>query len=183
MMRKFNKRLNQFLNERFGLDFSLSEPNERGLHFFQKATFQPIRRSPPNATFNRWPITGSTKSRCFTAAIGGSFVSFTGEQTLRGTYGWDDGILVNNDRALGYEYISLSIPGRESVVILRRTPIPNESAQIGLFVLFYELFHETLGQGTQQGFFQTERVTGNGTAQGIRRQSGRCCSYLSTQCP
>ena len=33
----------QFLNERFGLDFSLSEPNEQGLHFFQNATFQPVR--------------------------------------------------------------------------------------------------------------------------------------------
>ena len=32
-----------FFNERFGLDFSLSPPNELGLRFFQNAIFQPIR--------------------------------------------------------------------------------------------------------------------------------------------
>ena len=162
----------QFLNETFGLDFSQSEPNERGIRFFQNATFQPIRRPSPNATFNRWSISGRTESRCFMAAIGGFFVSFTGKQTLRETYGGEEGIQVTSSRALGYEYISISIPGRESVVILRRTPVPNESARIGLFVLFYELFHPTLGQGAQQGFFQTERATGNGTEPDILRQSG-----------
>ena len=72
----------QFLNERFGFDFSLTEPDDRGICFFQNATFQPIRRPSPNATFNCWPITGRTESRCFTTAIGGFFVSFTGEQTM-----------------------------------------------------------------------------------------------------
>ena len=66
----------QFFNERFGLDFSLSQPNEQGLRFFQNATFQPTRQpSGIVATFNRWPITGNTRSRYFTAALGGYFVS------------------------------------------------------------------------------------------------------------
>ena len=34
----------QFFNERFGLDFSRSEPNELGIRFFQNATFQPNRQ-------------------------------------------------------------------------------------------------------------------------------------------
>ena len=154
----------QFFNERFGLDFSLTQPNEQGLRFFQNATFQPSRRnSGISATFNRWPITGNTHSKCFTTAIGGYFVSFNGEQTLRGTYGGEEGIQVTNSKALQYEYISISIPRRDSVVIQRWTPIPSEAARIGLFVLFYELSHPTLGQGAQQGFFQTELVTVNGT--------------------
>ena len=33
----------QFFNERFGLDFSQSEPNELGIRFFQNTTFQPTR--------------------------------------------------------------------------------------------------------------------------------------------
>ena len=54
-------------------------------------------------------------------------------------------------------------------MIQRQSPIPNEAAQIGIFVLFYELSHPTLGQGAQQGFFQTELVTANGT---VLRYSG-----------
>ena len=151
----------QFFNERFGLNFALSQPNEQGLRFFQNATFQPTRQpSGIIATFNRWPITGNTRSRCFTSAIGGYFVSFSGEQTLRGTYGGEEGVKVTNNRALQYGYISISIPHRDPVVIQRQSPIPNEAAQIGIFVLFYELSHPTLGQGAQQGFFQTELVNG-----------------------
>ena len=33
----------QFLSEGFGLDFSLSQPNELGVRFFQNATLQPVR--------------------------------------------------------------------------------------------------------------------------------------------
>ena len=160
----------QFFNERFGLDFSLSQPNEQGLRFFQNATFQPTRQpSGIVAIFNRWLLTGNTRSRCFNAALGGYFVSFNGEQTLRGTYGGEEGIQVTNNRALQYGYISISIPRRDPVVIQRQSPIPNEAAQLGIFVLFYELSHPTLGQGAQQGFFQTELVTANGT---VLRYSG-----------
>ena len=160
----------QFFNERFGLDFSQSEPNDLGIRFFQNATMQPHRR--PNgtfATFNRWLLTGNTRSRCFVVAIGGYLVTFNGQQTLRGTYG-EEGIQVTSGRVLSCDYLSISIPGRDPVVIQRRTPIPNEGVQIGLFVLFYELSHPTLGQGAIQGFFQTERGTENGTS--ILRRAG-----------
>ena len=161
----------QFFNERFGLDFSLSEPDELGVHIFQNATFQPFRAvGGPTATFNRWLLTGNTRSRCFTTALGGYRVDFNGEQTLRGTYGGEEGIQVTNNRVLLYDYISISIPGRDPLVIQRWTPIPNEAQQFGLYVLFYELSHPTLGQGAQQGFVQTELGTENGTT--VLRRSG-----------
>ena len=161
----------QFFNERFGLDFSLSEPDELGVHIFQNATFQPFRAvGGPIATFNRWLLTGNTWSRCFTTALGGYRVDFNGEQTLRGTYGGEEGIQVTNNRVLLYDYISISIPGRDPLVIQRWTPIPNEAQQFGLYVLFYELSHPTLGQGAQQGFVQTELGTENGTS--VLRRSG-----------
>ena len=162
----------QFFNERFGLDFSQSEPNELGIRSFENATFQPSRQpSGIFAIFNRWLLTGNTWSRCFSATISGYFVNFIGEQTLRGTYGGEAGIQVTSNRVLSYEYISISIPRRDPVVIQWKTPIPNEAAQIGLFVLFYELSHPTLGQGALQGFFQTERGTRNGTI--ILRRAGK----------
>ena len=161
----------QFFNERFGLDFSLLEPNELGVHFFQNATFQSFRAAGgPTATFNRWLLTGNTHSKCFTTAIGGYRVDFTGEQTLRGTHGGEQGIQVTNNRVLLYDYVSISVPHRDPVVIQRWTPIPNEAQQFGLYVLFYELSHPTLGQGAQQGFVQTELVTENGTS--VNRRSG-----------
>ena len=33
----------QFFSERFGLDFSLTQPNELGMRFFQNATLQPMQ--------------------------------------------------------------------------------------------------------------------------------------------
>ena len=63
---------------------------------------------------------------------------------------------MTSGRVLSYDYLSISIPRQNPVVIERRTPIPNEGAQIGLYVLFFELSHPTLCQGALQRFFQTE---------------------------
>ena len=49
----------QFFSERFGLEFSLAQPNELGLHFFQNATLQPTKIPAPFIiTFNCWILTG-----------------------------------------------------------------------------------------------------------------------------
>ena len=156
----------QFFSERFGLEFSLTQPNELGQHFFQNATLQPIRRNPRiKAVLNRWILTGSTRSKCFRTDIGGFLVTFTGEQMLKGTYGGEEGIDVPNDRIVSYEFLSISVPPCEPIVIQRQSPIPLESMRIGILVLFYELSHCTLGQGAQQGFVQVERATAsNGTS-------------------
>ena len=156
-----------FFSERFGLEFSLSQPNELGLRFFQNATLQPVRRNPGiRAILNRWILTGKTRSKCLVTAIVGFLVTFSGEQILKGTYGGEEGIEVPNDRILSYEYVSISVPPPcEPIVIQRQSPIPLETMRIGILVLFYELSHRTLGQGAQQGFIQVESFTAaNGTS-------------------
>ena len=101
----------QFFSERFGLEFSLTQPNELGLRFFQNATLQPVRRTTGiNAIVNRWILTGNTRSKCFGTRIGGFLVTFSGEQILKGTYGGEEGIDVPNDTTLSYEYVSISVP-------------------------------------------------------------------------
>ena len=163
----------QFFSERFGLEFSLSQPNELGLRFFQNATLQPIMRTTGiDAIVNRWILTGNTRSKCFGTRIGGFLVTFSGEQILKGTYGGEEGIDVPNDRTLSYECVSISVPPPcEPIVIQSQTPIPIEAVRIGIFVVFYELSHRTLGQGTAQGFVQVERATAaNGTS--FLRSSG-----------
>ena len=161
----------QFYSDRFGLDFSLTEPNELGQRFFQNATLQPIRETDRIifAVFNRWILTGNTRSRCFRTLLGGLLVTFSGEQILKGTYGGEEGIEISTDRYLTYEYGSTSVPPCEPIVILYRTPIPlrfqGTGATTRLTVVFLELSHPTLGQGAQAGFIQTERITAsNGTS-------------------
>ena len=159
----------QFFSERFGLDFSLTEPDELGLGFFQNATLQPTRPvTQINAILNRWILTGNSRTKCFPATIGGFRVTFSGEQILRGMYGGAEGICVPNDRGVVYQYVSISVsPQCEPIVIQRRTPIPVEDERTGinrLSVIFYELSHRTLGQGSEQGIVQFERfTTANGT--------------------
>ena len=78
----------QFFSERFGLEFSLTQPNELGQRFFQNATLQPlIGRVNVNAVLNRWILSGNTRSKCFPTNLGGFLVIISGEQILRGTYG------------------------------------------------------------------------------------------------
>ena len=158
-----------FFSERFGLEFSLTQPNELGLRFFQNATLQPIRsRRLMYATFNRWIVTGNTKSKCFLSLIGGYMVTFSGEQVLKGTYGGAEGIDIPSNRIVAYLYVSISIPPCPPVVIQLQSPMPNEdrgSRQIGISVFFYETSHRTLGQGAAQGLVQAENAT---TANGAR---------------
>ena len=163
----------QFFSERFGLEFSLTQSNELGQRFFQNATLQPVRRTPPiNAILNRWILTGNTRSKCFPLTVGGFLVTFSGQQILKGTYGGEEGIDVPNDSTLSYEFMSISVPPPcEPIVIQRQSPRPLESMRIGIFVLFYELSHRTLGPGAAQGFLQVERATAaNGTS--FLRSSG-----------
>jgi len=160
----------QFFSERFGLEFSLTQPNELGQRFFQNATLQPIiRQVNTTAVLNRWMLSGNTRSKCFRTLLGGFLVTFSGQQILKGTYGGEEGIEVSNDRYLTYEYGSTSVPPCEPTVILYRTPIPlrfqGTGPTSGLMVVFLELLHPTLGQGSQAGYIQTERITAqNGTS-------------------
>lgn len=96
------------------------------------------------------------------------FVTFSGEQKLKGTYGGAEGIDVNSDKSVRYQYMAISVsPHCEPIVIRRQTPIPVEDNRTGdnrLYVTFYELSHRILGRGSEQGVVQYQRFTAaNGT--------------------
>ena len=160
----------QFFSKRFGLDFSLTQPNELGLRFFQNATLQPVRIRVPTvyATLNRWLLTGNTRSKCFLSRAGGFLVTFSGQQILKGTYGGEEGIDAPSNTNLAYLYTSISVPPPcEPIVTQIRSSMPNEfrpAGQTGITIVFYELSHRTLGQGAAQGLNQVESFTAaNGT--------------------
>ena len=124
--------------------------------------------SAGGVTFNRWLVTGNSQAKCYTVSIGEYRVDSTGEKTLRVAYSGEEGIWVTSSKSLQYDYLHISISCCDPVVIQQWTPIPNEAARIGLFVLFYELSHPTLGQGAQQGFFQTKCGTEMGLVLFVR---------------
>ena len=132
----------QFFSERFGLEFSLSQPNELGQRFFQNATLQSVMEigQVANAVVNRWILTGNTRSKCLTFRNGGFLVTFSGEQTLKGTYGGEEGVAVSTERYLVYQYETISVPPCEPIVFQYQTPIPLEIvAHWGLELLLYSM--------------------------------------------
>ena len=69
----------QFFSERFGLDFSPSQPNELGQRFFQNATLQPGRLQIDNlicATLNRWFSRATLGHNVFLFLLAGFVSSF-----------------------------------------------------------------------------------------------------------
>ena len=82
----------EYFNERFGLDFSDSVPNEQGQRIYQNATFSAAQVPfTYTAKANRWLVNGNTKSRCFDARLGWFGVILQDNQVLYGTYGGTEG--------------------------------------------------------------------------------------------
>ena len=80
----------KFFNESYGLDFPLSPTNYRNEYFYQNAKLSPFRLAEGIeylVTLNNWIQTGNTQSTCYLIHNGGLQVSFSGDQSLKGSYG------------------------------------------------------------------------------------------------
>ena len=97
-----------FFNETFGLDFTTSlPPNDQHELFYKNAKMGPYMffdDSNYYVTSNSWLRTGSTRSTCYLMRNGGFQVTFSGEQTLYGSYGGAEGKLVGGIEALVYGF-------------------------------------------------------------------------------
>ena len=147
----------QFFNTRFGLNFSQSEPDEWGRRFYQNATFLSARFSPEvryAVTFNRWIVSGDTKSVCFESHYGAFRVEISGEQILHGTYGGEEGILAGPTEALSYGYYYIPVFPQEPLVIQYTTATPGRLDRDGFQVANLDLFHRYLGRGLTQGILR-----------------------------
>ena len=72
-----------------------SVPDEWGQRFHQNATL--LLAGVPSeiyyaVTFNRWIVSGNTRSVCFDFCVGSFRVNFNHQQMLHGTYGGEEGI-------------------------------------------------------------------------------------------
>ena len=140
----------KFFNESFGLDFSSS-------HVYQNSTLGAFKISDDIdylVTLNNWIQTGSTRSSCYRNNDGGIGVTFSGEQTLRGTYGGSYGKTVGAPNFLAYGFYSIDACEQSPIVLQYRsvTPLRQEPVD-GLSLINVNLYNRVLGYGKAQGIF------------------------------
>ena len=148
----------QFYKTRYGLDFSQSQPDELGRRFYQNATFFPARLSPElqyTVTFNRWIVSGNTRSMCFENRAGSFKVDFSDQQILHGTYGGEKGIPVASTDSVVYGFFNIPVCPQEPLVIQWSTATPMRAdPHDGFVIVNLDLFHRVWGRGLLQGIAQ-----------------------------
>ena len=145
----------KFFNEHYGLDFSLSPPSDEFIYVYENATLSPFKLAK-NIDFivnlNNWIQTGSTRSTCYRMYDGGFVVAFSGTQTLHGSYGGVDGVLVREGENMLYGFLIIDVC-KQSPVILQyqsATPLRQEPVD-GATTLNFDLYSTVLGYGKELG--------------------------------
>lgn len=145
----------RFFNTRFGLDFSQSTPNELRQRFFQNATMFPSRVPPEIEyliSYNRWIVTGKTRTFCYPLRDGAFLVTFSGEQILHGTYGGVEGKPIGVLDALLYGFYNIPVCPQQPIVIQYQSGTPLRTDPVdGFQAINCEVFHRVLGRGLAQG--------------------------------
>ena len=116
----------RFFNERFGLDFSASTPNQQNERFFENAKMSPIILVSNDyiVTDNNWFQNGNTRSACYLIREGGFRATFSAEQTLRGSYGGATGKPAGVTNAVGYGFVSIEVCKQSPIIIQVQSGTP-----------------------------------------------------------
>ena len=143
-----------FFNDRFGLDFSASTPNEKNERFFENAKMSPFILPPDKVNYivtsNNWFQSGNTRSTCYLIRDGGFRVTFSANQTLRGSYGGDTGKSAAD--ILVYGFYNIDVCQQSPIIIQYQTGIPFRIEPVdGIGVFSNELYNRVLGHGRAQG--------------------------------
>ena len=147
----------KFYNETYGLDFSLSSPNEKNEYFYQNAKLSPFEMTDNVeylVTVNNWIRTGSTRSNCYQIRDGGFRVTFSADQTLRGTYGGESGVVVGVTEPLFYGFYNIDVCEQSPVIIQYQSASPLRQVPVdGFSIINCDVYSRTLGYGKAQGVF------------------------------
>ena len=143
-------------NETFGLDFTTSlPPNDQHELFYKNAKMGPYMffdDSNYYVTSNSWLRTGSTRSTCYLMRNGGFQVTFSGEQTLYGSYGGAEGKLVGGIEALVYGFYIIDACQQSPILIQFQSHTPFRFEPIDLTaVINLDIYNRVLGYGKAQG--------------------------------
>ena len=144
----------EFFNETFGLDFSLTTPNEQNEYFLGNARLSPFFPEDVNfvVAFNNRLRTGNARTTCRDVQVGGFRVSFSGDRVLHGSYGGVEGRPVTVGNTMDYAFIVINVLPHRPVIIQYRTPSPFRIEPIdGVGVLNFQLYNRFLGSGIARG--------------------------------
>ena len=144
----------QFFNDRFGLDFSTSTPNEKNERFFENAKMSPFIVPADEVNFivtiNNWIQSGNTRSTCYLLHDGGFQVTFSANQTLRGSYGGDTGKPAAD--ILIYGFYNIDVCQQSPIIIQYQSGTPFRVEPVdGIGTVNCELYNRVLGHGRAQG--------------------------------
>ena len=145
----------KFFNERYGLDFSNSPPDEHKFYFFENATMNHYRFNEDvryHVVFNNWIQTGNTRTTCRDIRSGGYLVTFTGDQLLRGSYGGDEGIPATVGTTIQYGYDVIHVCDQSPVIVQFQNAIPTRLEPVdGTYSVDYDIYNQVLGYGKALG--------------------------------
>ncbi len=145
------------------MDFSSFKDKDEAKHenasmyFFQS----PLK---PFAVFNSVGKIGQeiSMTKRYPVTIGGYGVKFDKEQTLRGIYGSEKGIVVKPGDVLGFQYYSIATGSDKPLVFHFHTTKPVRLEPIDKHtVADMEVFHDQLGSGKVYGVFHFVAKDGN----------------------
>ena len=145
----------QYFNDSFGLDFSLSAPDNQNLRELGDAVMFPFV-VPDEAGYqvvaNSWIRTGSTRSTCHRFHKGGFVAFFKDDMTLHGTYGGTEGKPIGIGGAIAYGFYYIESCEQSPVLIQyqSRTPYRVEPVD-GIGIINWDLYSRVLGYGRAQG--------------------------------
>ena len=142
----------KFFNKSYGLDFSLSPPNEQGGYVFENARMSFLRLNADicnHVLFNNWIQTGNTRTTGREIQVGLFIAIFVGDQLLHGSYGGVDGIPAGEE-SVEYGYHVLDVCDQSPVIIQVQTVSP-----IGVNggLVDYDIYNQVLGHGKALGLF------------------------------
>ena len=144
-----------FFNDTFGLDFSASQPNNQNTRFFENATMDPVIENKDIntiATANNWIRNGNTRSTCYKVYDGGIHVRFSGDQTLYGKYGGDNGKPAGVEVVLVYGFYNIDACKQSPVIIHYQCGTPSRPEPVdGTYITNCYAYNRVLGHGRIQG--------------------------------
>ena len=101
---------------------------------------------------NNWIQTGSTRSSCYQICDGGFQISFSGDQTLYGSYGGAKGKPAGIGIGLGYGFFSIDVCQQSPIILQWQSASPLRTEPIdGISVINQDIFNHVLGYGKGQG--------------------------------
>ena len=138
----------KFFNETYGLDFSLSQPNEQSEYLLGNARMIPF-------TFHEdfhFQLALSTCFSCREIHVGGFCILFRGERRLFGDYGEINGKLVGAGTIVEYGFYRIDVCDQSPVILTFKTATPIRQEPVdGSYHYNFDLYNNVLGHGKALG--------------------------------